>query len=243
MNQKLFASAFSLSVLWSLQSSETWWLVTPKRSLQVQHSPSCVELHFGFGPLFNHPAWDLGKCSCCTQSPSLGNHFIHTAKGSNWVKPSHPWDVQQMLWIQVKDLKLLLLPAPWKELAQACTEPGRGWPSPDRVGSCARGLVRGEAPSSQSRQCVWPVAAGAPAPIEAAGSAEHAGRFLLPLFFPGVAFHPGFVSFPPAERAKGGLACTPLGWPGGIPVRRAGSSCGHIQLELGVHRDKSTNYK
>lgn len=29
-------------------------------------------------------------CSCCPQNPSLRNHFIHTAKGPNWVKPSHP---------------------------------------------------------------------------------------------------------------------------------------------------------
>lgn len=74
-------------------------------------------------PCRNSPAqrvwsctWGLAlftiPCSCCPQNHSLRNHFIHRAEGPSWVKPSHPWDVQQKMWVQVKDLKFLLLPAP-----------------------------------------------------------------------------------------------------------------------------------
>lgn len=35
------------------------------------------------------PCSDLGKCGCCTQNPSLGNLFIHTAKG--------PWRSEKAL--------------------------------------------------------------------------------------------------------------------------------------------------
>lgn len=43
--------------------------------------------------------------------------------------------------------------------------------------------------------------------MEEPGSAEHSGHLLLLLSFPDAAFHPGLVSFPPADfLAKGGLA-------------------------------------
>lgn len=58
-------------------SSERWWLITPKHSLQVQHNLCVFELQFVFSPFYlSHLASDLGNCSCCTQNPSLGKSFI-----------------------------------------------------------------------------------------------------------------------------------------------------------------------
>lgn len=43
---------------------------------------------------------DLGKCDCCTQNPSLGNCFKHTAKSQkplNQAKSSLLWEKQHLL--------------------------------------------------------------------------------------------------------------------------------------------------
>lgn len=163
----------------------------------------CVELHFGFGPFFNHLAWDTGKCSCCTHNPSLGNHFICTAKCPEWVKPSHPWDVQQELWMQGKDPQLLLLPAHGK----AGWAEGRTFP-PEQVICLTRG-------SHWSIGLSWALRAFPAAPVLSGHD------------FPG-----WLRQLSPSSCRRGGLACTALGWPGGFLSDGLGAPVGRFSWSL-----------
>lgn len=226
----------------------------------------CLSCNLCSALLSLSPCSDLGKCGCCTQNPSLGNHFIHTAKG--------PWRSEKALTEQSQAFSGMhsrSRESKWN--AQSCpyvpsfsyslpagtgvpAEQGKGWTSPAAHPTCwagvqaGCGLVHMEAPSLQNRWPAWPVDTGTPAHVKASGSSEHSVGFSwCHCTFWKLPSTLASLSFPLADFiAKCAFACVSGGlWGVGCSGRNSCLQglvlCNYVQLEFSVDRDRFTSYK